>query len=46
MQQGLEAMYTNMSDETFKAMRRTMPISLMKMDWNLNAVRMVQQLRR
>ena len=39
-------MYTNMGEETFKAMRRIMPITLTKMDWNLNAVRMVHQIRK
>ena len=33
MQMGLEAMYTNMSDETFKDMRRVLPISGVTMDW-------------
>lgn len=46
LQNGLDDMYTNMNNETFKSMRRIMPISKTKMDWNLNAVRMVRQVRK
>jgi len=46
LQSGLEEMYTNMNNETFKSMRRIMPISKTKMDWNINAVRMVRQVRK
>lgn len=46
LQMGLEAMYASMNDETFKAMRRLMPITKTKMDWNVNSVRMVHQIRK
>jgi len=46
LQEGLEQMYASMNDETFKAMRRLMPITKTKMEWNVNAVRMVQQIRK
>lgn len=38
LQRGLEDMYENMSAETFKAMRRVMPISRQKMKWNINEI--------
>jgi len=43
---GLEEMYGNMEAETFRAMRRLMPITRSKMEWNVNAVRMVRQVRK
>lgn len=46
LQTGLEEMYTNMNNETFKSLRRIMPISKTKMDWNINSVRMVRQVRK
>ncbi len=46
LQNGLEDMYSNMNTETFKSMRRVMPITRTKMDWNVNAVRMVRQVRK
>lgn len=46
LQAGLEDVYANMSDETFKSMRRSMPITRTKMDWNVNAVRMVRQVQK
>lgn len=46
MQSGLEDMYTNMSSETFRSMRRLMPITRTKMEWNVNSVRMVRQVRK
>jgi capping protein alpha len=46
IQQGLEAMYNNMNEETLKAMRRIMPITKTKMEWNVNSVRMVKQVRK
>ncbi len=39
-------MYGNMDEETFRAMRRVMPITRTKMDWNLNSVRMTRQIQR
>ena len=44
VQDGLEEMYVCMNEETFKSMRRTLPISRTKMEWNVNAVKMVRQL--
>lgn len=46
LQAALEDMYANMSEETFKSMRRTIPITRTKMDWNLNSVRMIRQVRK
>lgn len=46
IQHGLEAMYANMNEETLKAMRRVMPITKTKMEWNVNSVRMVKQVRK
>lgn len=46
LQQGLEEMYTNMNNETFRSMRRIMPVTRTKMDWNVNSVRMVRQVRK
>lgn len=46
LQTGLEDMYSNMSEETVKSLRRTMPITRSKMDWNLNSVRMIRQVRK
>lgn len=46
MQSGLEEMYTTMNNETLRAMRRIMPITRTKMEWNVNAVRMVKQVRK
>lgn len=46
LQLGMEDMYSNMSEETIKSLRRTMPITRSKMDWNLNAVRMTRQIRK
>lgn len=46
VQAGLEEMYVNMNDETFKTMRRLMPVTKSKMEWNVNAVRMVHQIRK
>lgn len=40
MQSGLEEMYANMNEETFRAMRRTLPITKTKMEWNMNSLRM------
>lgn len=46
LQSGLEEMYNAMNNETFKSMRRVMPITREKMAWNINAVRMVRQVRK
>jgi len=46
LQTGLEDMYSNMNNETFRSMRRIMPITRTKMEWNVNAVRMVRQVRK
>lgn len=46
LQEGLEEMYGSMDEETFRAMRRTMPITRTKMDWNISAVRMTRQIQR
>jgi len=43
LQEGLESMYSNMNEETFKSIRRIMPITKTKMEWNVNSVRMVRQ---
>lgn len=46
LEQGLSDMYVNMNEETFKQMRRLMPITRNKMEWNINAIKMVKQLRK
>jgi len=46
LQRGLEDMYANMSHETFKAMRRTMPITRTKMKWNINEIALNRNLRK
>ena len=46
IQQALEEMYSNMSSETFKDMRRVMPVTRNKFDWNVNAHKMVRNLRK
>ena len=46
LEQGLSDMYVNMNEETFKQMRRLMPITRQKMEWNINAIKMVKQLRK
>ncbi|KAH8061446.1 hypothetical protein JL722_4068 [Aureococcus anophagefferens] len=38
LQNGLQEMYDNMSAETFKAMRRVMPITRTKMKWNIHEI--------
>jgi capping protein alpha len=43
LQEGLEEMYRNMNEETLKSIRRIMPFTRTKMEWNINAVRMVRQ---
>ena len=37
---GLEAMYGDMADATFKALRRVMPIMKLKMKWSVDALRL------
>jgi len=46
LQQGLEDMYSNMSHETFKAMRRVMPITRTKMKWNIHEIALNRNLRK
>lgn len=46
IQTALEEMYSNMSGDTFKEMRRVMPITHTKFDWNVNAHKMVRNLRK
>jgi len=43
LQEGLEEMYRTMNEETLKSIRRIMPFTRTKMEWNINAVRMVRQ---
>ena len=45
LQTALEGMYSNMSGDTFKEMRRVMPVTHTKFDWNVNAHKMVRNLR-
>ena len=40
MHAGLEAMYGDMADATFKALRRVMPITKLKMKWSVDALRL------
>lgn len=35
----LAGMYMNMDQETFKSIRRILPVTKLKMDWNLNSVK-------
>ncbi|ETW01128.1 hypothetical protein H310_06738 [Aphanomyces invadans] len=42
----LEDMYINMTEETFKEMRRVMPVTQTKMEWNLFAHRTAKDLSR
>jgi capping protein (actin filament) muscle Z-line, alpha len=44
--EGLEEMYANMTDETFKAMRRVMPVHRNKMNWNIHEVKLNTTLRK
>ena len=46
LEQGLSDMYLNMNEETFRQMRRLMPVTRNKMEWNINAIRMVRQIRK
>lgn len=45
-QKNMEDMYLNMHTQTFKAMRRFLPITKNKMDWNPNAHRIVSQMNK
>jgi len=45
LQMGLLQMYGNMSDETLKSMRRVLPITRSKMEWNAAAHKMTKQLQ-
>lgn len=44
VQSNLEDIYINMSNETFKEMRRVTPITQMKMDWNISQHRAIRHL--
>ncbi|KAG6615379.1 putative F-actin-capping protein subunit alpha [Phytophthora cinnamomi] len=46
LQANLEDMYINMSEETFKEMRRVMPVTQTKMEWSLHAHRTAKDLGR
>ncbi|GAB9470114.1 F-actin-capping protein subunit alpha-2 [Globisporangium polare] len=46
LQTNLEDMYINMSQETFKEMRRVMPVTQTKMEWTLHAHRTARDLSR
>ena len=46
LQNGLQEMYDNMSAETFKAMRRIMPITRTKMKWNIHEISLNKNLRK
>eukprot|EP01039_Chlorochromonas_danica_P004217 gene4219-4634_t len=46
LQGGLEDVYGNMNSETIRSMRRIMPITKSKMEWNVNAVRLTRQMRK
>mmetsp|Transcript_33267 Transcript_33267/g.41849 ORF Transcript_33267/g.41849 Transcript_33267/m.41849 type:complete len:92 (+) Transcript_33267:895-1170(+) len=46
LQQGLETMYVNMSSETLKSMRRFLPRTRSKMEWNIHQLRMIQTLKK
>ena len=46
LQKGLQDMYDNMSNETFKAMRRIMPITRTKMKWNIHEISLNRNLRK
>jgi capping protein alpha len=43
---GLEEMYGNMTEETFKSMRRVMPVHRNKMNWNIHEVKLNSTLRK
>jgi len=43
---GLEAMYENMATETFKAMRRVMPVTRAKMKWSVHELALNKNLRK
>jgi hypothetical protein len=46
MRGGLEEIFGSLNEQTLRAMRRTMPITRTKMEWNVNAVRMNRQIRK
>ena len=39
----LDDMYDTLNTDTLKAMRRVMPITRTKMEWNVSSVRMTRQ---
>ena len=43
---GLNNMYGTMNEETFKEMRRVLPLTKEKFNWNVNAHKMVTSLRK
>ena len=46
MRNGLDDVFNNLNTDTLRAMRRTMTVTRTKMDWNVNAVRMIRQTRK
>jgi len=46
LQEALEVVYTNMSEETLKSIRRTLPKTRSKMNWNINQLKLRGNLKR
>ena len=46
LQAGLDAMYGTMNDETFKEMRRVLPLSKDKFKWNAGAHKIARTFRK
>lgn len=45
MQIALEEFYEQVPDNFFKALRRSLPITNQKMEWNTNALKVIQNLK-